>query len=649
MDHDQAVIARPSVWRSPFAARTALAGLLWLAGVAADWASASADPGGWLAFRTDVGGLLLTAAALAGGWNFAGAGLRAARRLRLDMNFLMTAALAGALLIGEPFEAATLAFLFSLAELLEQYAVDRGRRSIERLLALAPEQAERLSPDGSTTLVPASSLGVGDLVRVRPGGLVPADGRVEAGASAVNEATITGESVPRLKGPGDAVFTSTFNTDGVLDIRVTADAAHSVLARIVQLVKAAESRRAPVEYAVRRFARVYTPAVLILAIAVMLLPPLILHAAWSTWVLRSLTLLVIACPCALVIATPVTIVSALTSAARHGVLIKGGEFVETLGAVRALAIDKTGTLTTGALQVAACRVDPPGNVDWLLAAAAAIELRSEHPVAHAIVRYARVERPGAAAASVSGFTATPGRGVRALVDGVEVRIGTEAFVGRAAPDGANPGRAQILLESERGRITFELRDSVRPAAGPALDQLRRLGIAPIVLLTGDHAVAAAEVARSVGITDVRARLLPEQKVAAVAELRERYGTVAMIGDGVNDAPALAEASLGIAMGAAGSPATIESADVALMGDDLSLLPYAVMLARRSRRIIRFNITVAIVLKLVLAAGTIAGQVSLALAVLLGDMGGTLIVTGNALRLARLRTPHTGAQRDGETA
>lgn len=326
----------PSPWRTSFARRTYLAGVLWAAGLLVSRLTESPETAGWFAVRLDPAGLLYAAAAVAGGSNFFGAGLRAARSLRLDMNFLMSAALVAALLIGEAFEAATLAFLFSLAELLERYSVDRGRRSIARLLELAPETADRLRPDGSTETVSVDQLGIGELVRIRPGDRIPVDGLVTAGVSAVNEATITGESFPRLKNVGDPVFGGTMNTEGALDVRVTADAAHSTLARIVELIRQADTRRAPVEVFVKRFARVYTPVVTALAVLVMIVPPLLGQGSPLEWFVRGITLLVIACPCALVIATPVTVVSALTSAARKGVLIKGGEHLEALGGILSL-------------------------------------------------------------------------------------------------------------------------------------------------------------------------------------------------------------------------------------------------------------------------------------------------------------------------
>ena len=629
----------PSPWRSAFAHRTYLAGLLWVAGVVVSRSTGVPDQAGWLALRTDPAGLLYAAAALAGGANFIGAGVRAARSLRLDMNFLMSAALLAALLIGEAFEAATLAFLFSLAELLERYAVDRGRRSITKLLELAPETADRLAPDGTIETVPASELRPADRVRIRPGDRIPVDARVVAGASAVNEATITGESLPRPKRVGDPVFGGTLNTEGALDVAVTADAAHSTLARIVELIRQAETRRAPVETFVKRFARVYTPIVTAFAVLVMVAPPLLGLGAPLDWFIRGITLLVIACPCALVIATPVTVVSALTSAARHGVLIKGGEHLETLGSIRALAIDKTGTLTAGRLEVTSFDADGADGSS-LLRAVVALESRSEHPVGEAIVRYGR-ERGIPGDGVVATFRSIPGKGVSGRVDDLELTVGTGELIGDETAgrwEAIDPGSMAVYAVTRDGRAArLTLRDELRPGAAEVIDRLHRLGIRPIVMLTGDAIGAAKAVARATGVDAVRWRVLPEEKVEAVRELKEQYGAVAMLGDGVNDAPALAIATVGIAMGAAGSPATIETADVALMGDDLAKLPYAVHLARKARRTIRFNIGLALAAKLVLAVGAVAGVVSLAVAVLVGDMGGSLAVTLNALRLARTRS------------
>ena len=629
---------RPGPWRTPFAVRAYVAGLIWLGGAIVAGLAGTPDHVGWVAIRVDAAGLLYAAAAISGGWNFAGAGWRSLRALRLDMNFLMSAAIVGAILIGEPFEAAALAFLFSLAELLERFAMDRGRRAIARLVELAPELAERLNPDGSTESVPAAVLRPGDRVRIRPGDKITADGRVVAGASHVNEATITGESRPARKGVGDAVFAATLNADGALDVEVTIDAAHSALARIVQLVREAEARRAPVERLVQRFSQIYTPIVTVGALLVMVVPPLLFHARGVEWFVRGLTLLVIACPCALVIATPVTLVSALTAAARHGVLIKGGDHLERLAEVQALALDKTGTLTTGMLGVQEFRAEPLKDADQLLRRIASVESRSEHPIAQAIVRFALVRgiRPEL---EPTAFRAVPGQGVQARIEEEELRIGTEIFTGVANTDGPRLGTGEATYvhasTSDGLRGTFALGDAPRPEAREAIARLRALGIQPMVMLTGDAREIAESVGEAVGVDNVVPRLLPEDKVDAIRDLQERHGVVAMVGDGVNDAPALAEADVGIAMGAAGSPSALDTADVALMGDDLSRLPFAVALARRARRTIRFNIVIALGTKLVLAVGAVLGAVTLAQAVLIGDLGASLVVTLNALLLGRL--------------
>jgi len=632
---------RRSTWKTPAARRTYVAGALWLLGAGVALVAGEPDTAGWLRVRLDATGFLLLAGALIGGWNFFPKALQAGRRLRLDMNFLMTVAIIGALLIGEPIEAAAIAALFSLAELLESAAVARGRRSIEALVRLAPERACVIEPDGGEREVAASDLRTGQRVRIRPGEKIPIDGTVVDGESAVDESTVTGESVPVTKRGGDAVYAGTLLAEGYLEIEATTDAGDTTLDRIVALVRQAQTRRSPSERFVERFAKYYTPAVTAAAVLTMTLPPSLGLGSWLEWFTRGLTLLVVACPCAMVIATPVTVVSAITSAARHGVLIKGGEYLETLGRTCAMAFDKTGTLTEGRLEVSAVEgVDgvPP---DEVLRLAVTLEQRSEHPIADAIVRHART-RGVTPFTDVRDFEARTGRGVVARVDGRELRAGTpDLFPERHLPTRFSAlegeGKTVVLVgDGERLLGLIALADRPRASAARVLRRLQRLGVHEQVMLTGDHELVARSIGSQLGIPNVRARLLPEDKVDAVEELRQRHATVAMLGDGVNDAPALAAASVGIAMGAAGSPATIETADVALMADDLSMLPYAVRVAKRARHVIMFNIGLALGLKLLLAGGAVAGVVSLMVAVLFGDMGASLAVTLNAMRLARLR-------------
>ncbi|MEJ2237016.1 MAG: cation-translocating P-type ATPase [Gemmatimonadales bacterium] len=634
-------VERRSPWRTPAASLTYASGFLWLAGSAAAFLLNAPDTGDWLRIRLDGPGIVLLSAALVGGWNFFPKAVRAVRRLRLDMNFLMTVAIIGALLIGEPIEAAAIAALFSLAELLESSAVIRARRAIEELVHLSPEHAALVRADGTEQSVPTSDLRIGHRVRVRNGEMIPIDGRIVDGESSVNQSTVTGESVPVAREPNDPVYAGTTVVEGYLEIEATTDAGDTTLDRIIRLVHQAQQRRAPIEQFVKRFARYYTPAVTVLAAATMLLPPLLGFGGGLDWFTRGLTLLVIACPCALVIATPVTVVSALTTTARHGVLVKGGEYLEALGSTCAMAFDKTGTLTTGRLTVSDTEAIGDRSPEEILALAAVVERRSEHPIARAIVELAE-GRGLNLDAQVSDFEAHAGRGVVATVDGRRVRVGTPALF----PDQALPSRfieleesgKTVVLVADDGQLAgfIALADALRPEAAPVLEQLRRAGVHEQIILTGDHEAVARSIAKDLGVSDVRAGLLPQDKVAAVEELKRRHHVVAMVGDGVNDAPALAAASLGIAMGGAGSPATIETADVALMADDLHMLPYAVRVARLARRLVRFNIALALGLKLTLAAGAIGGVVTLMVAVLVGDMGASLAVTLNAMRIARMK-------------
>jgi len=587
--------------------------------------------------------LFFLASAAVGGWNFFPKGIRAARALALDMNFLMTVAILGAVGIGEYMEAAAIAFLFALAELLESYSVDRARRSVEALMELAPDTA-RVVREGQEVTVPADQVRVGDQMMVRPGDRLAADGVVLEGVSAVDQSPITGESLPVEKSPGDEVFSGTINRDGFLRVRATRRASGSALARIVELIEEAEAGKSRAERFVERFARYYTPTVTLGAILVVAVPTLFLGEPFPLWFVRGLTLLVIACPCALVISTPVTVVSGVTAAARNGVLIKGGIHLETMGAVKVLALDKTGTLTHGRLKVVSILPAGAMTEDEVLARAAAVESGSEHPIGKAIVDAARDRGVAGGAGAASDFRAIPGEGARAFLDGGEHRVGKPGFLfgnGNGAsppPDLATEGRIVVGLAREGELLAWiALSDEPRENARDVIRELRRVGIPRVVLVTGDHPSTAQAVGRTVGIEEVRAGLLPEEKVKVIRSLEREYGSVAMVGDGVNDGPALAAASVGVAMGAMGSDVALETADIALMADDLSRLPYLYTLSVRARRVIRQNIAVAIAVKGILAMCVPLGWVPLVAAVVIGDMGLSLAVTLNALRLARLGT------------
>lgn len=561
------------------------------------------------------------------------------KRRLLGIDLLVSIAIVGALALGEAFEAAALAFLFGLAEWLEERAAARARRSIRDLLDRAPKRVTVLR-DGRELRLPAEAVSPGEVILVRPGETIGLDGVIVRGRSSVSEAAITGESAPVTKGEGDPVYAGTLVEDGSLEIRVTRPAGESTLARIAALVEEAQHRKAPVERFVDRFARYYTPTVVGIATLVALVPPLLGLPA-RPWILRALMLLVIACPCAFAISTPVAMVSALVAAARRGILVKGAAALEAVAAVRFLALDKTGTLTTGKLRAEVFPLDgaDPGEV---LRIAAALERGSEHPVARAIRALAG---EGDSLPEVEDFRVLPGRGVRGRIGGEEYVVGRPELF-RTVPEAVRElvasGKSLVLVGKPAEPMgAVLLSDELRPEAKGALAALRGLGVEPI-LLTGDRAPVARRVAEALGIEEVHAELLPEEKLSLVEGLRERGG-VAFVGDGINDAPALAAADVGIAMGDIGTDVAIEAGDVALMRDDLRGVPELVLLGRKALRVIRANIAVSIALKLVVAGFAFAGLASLALAVLIGDVGASLLVTGNAMRLQR----SPGGKRSGE--
>ena len=617
-----------------------------------------------------VGGAFI-AAIVVGGFYVARSGWAALRSARsLDMNALMTIAAVGAIFVGETAEGAVAMFLFSLGNSLENYSMGRARNAIQRLMDLSPRRATVLYGDRQEE-VPVEALRIGDRFLVRPGERVPMDGLVLDGQSAVNQAPITGESVPVAKAPEDEVFAGTINGQGALVVRVTRLAADTTIARIIKMVEEAQAQKAPTQRFVDRFARVYTPAVIAVAAGVAVLPPLAiwllaagppaagdLPALLGTWVYRALVLLVIACPCALVISTPVSIVSAIASAARAGVLIKGGAHLEALGTLKVMALDKTGTLTAGRPEVVDVRcVDHSPGLAWpdcagcrrTLAEAAAVERRSEHPLARAVVRAAAAQGLAHEMPPAEAVQALAGRGVRGRVNGHTITVATHSYIHESDPalrsgplcDAVEAvqaaGRTAMIVRDDccgvQGYIAVA--DTLRPEVPQVLDALRRAGIERTVMLTGDNEATARAVARAAGVDAMQAGLLPEQKVSAVEDLLARYGSVAMVGDGVNDAPALARVTVGIAMGAAGTDTALETADVALMADDLGKLPFALRLSRNARRIIGQNVALALGIKAVFLALALAGAATLWMAVF-ADVGASLLVTFNGMRLLRQR-------------
>jgi Cd2+/Zn2+-exporting ATPase len=695
------------LFTSPRAIATAVGGAFLAVGLALEWLLPGLDPtfatiggvgflGPWAVTGASVAYLLAVGVA---GPPILRNGFYSLRGVSLDIDLLMSVGVVAALLVDLPFEAATLAVLFSVAELLERYSIDRARTSLRELMELSPDEAVVIR-DGEEETVPAEAVATGERLAVRPGERVPLDGVVREGSGAVDESPITGESVPAEKEPGDEVYAGSINEAGYLEVEATAPAEESTIARVVDLVEAANGEETRAERFVDRFAGVYTPIVVVGAVATAALGPVLVGGGAETWFVRGLTLLVVACPCAFVISTPVSVVSGVTAAARNGVLIKGGEHLEAAGDVDVVALDKTGTLTRGELSVT--DVVPLGDreADDVLACATAIERRSEHPVAEAIV-VRGTDAAGSEAAGtgssdeteVTDFETLTGEGVRADIDGETHYAGKPSLfedlgfdlshahvrpdggvvrerddADDAGGDGARGSEASAAAEPEPcdhgqyldlasetiPRLQAEgktvvlvgteaelegvvaVADTVRPEAAWVVDRLHELGVDRVAMLTGDNERTARATGDRVGVDEVRADLLPDEKVAAVRELAaETDGGVAMVGDGINDAPALAAADVGVAMGAAGTDTAIETADVALMADDLTRLPYVVDLASRASSTIRTNIGASLAVKALLAAGAPLGYVSVAMAVVVGDMGMSLGVTGNALRLGNV--------------
>lgn len=577
-----------------------------------------------------------------GGWHVAQKAAAAASSLRADMNLLMTVAVLGATAIGQWFEASTVAFLFSLALLLESWSVTRARHAIKALTELTPPKARTLCPHhGDIVEKPVSEISVGETVLVRPGERIPLDGVVISGQSTVDEAPITGESTPVEKSVGAEVLGGTINNEGSFSLRVTRSAGDTLMARIIRMVEEAQNRRAPVERWVDRFARYYTPIMLTCAVLIALCPPL-LFGDWARWFYQALVMLVIACPCALVISTPVGIVAGLASAARHGVLIKGGVFLEQAARLRVVAMDKTGTLTKGKPEVQDVVPFGAHTREEVLARAAAIEAMNDHPFARAVRRRAVSE--GIEPVPAESVRLFPGKGVEGRISGRLFWIGSHRLMherGEETP--AIHGEAERMEDAGHSVVAvgndehvcglLSVADTPRAAAADVVRELRRLGVRRVVMLTGDNEGTAEAVARKVGVDQYRAELLPGDKMAIVHELGKEEGPVAMVGDGINDAPAMAAASVGVAMGTAGSDAAIETADIALMADDLSRLPWLIRHSRRVMTTIRANIIFALSLKAAVMLLALAGGATLWMAIA-ADMGASLAVVFWSLRLLR---------------
>lgn len=582
---------------------------------------------------------LFALAIAVGGHNLLQEGFKNLVKLQFDMSTLMTIAVIGAALIGDWAEGAVVVFLFSVSEALESYSIDKARSSISSLIEIAPSTAIVLR-GGSEFEVEVEELQIGDVILIKPGQKIAMDGEVIEGDSSVNQAAITGESVPVHKIIGDEVFAGTLNEEGSLQVRVTKLAEDTTIAKIIHLVEEAQAEKAPTQQFVDRFAKYYTPAILVAAIAIMIVPPLF-GGSWSEWFYRGLVVLVVGCPCALVISTPIAIVTAIGTAARNGVLIKGGVHLEETGLLKVVAFDKTGTLTEGQPEVTDVAALSNATKEELLLSAAAIEKFSQHPLAAAIIRAA--EKQSKPLPAVTNFQSITGKGAKGELNGRLLYVGSPKLFNELQ-DSTEQIDQQVLELQKQGKTVMlvwsqeevqgiiAVADQVRASSVRVIEKLKEIGIEKTVMLTGDNHSAAAAIGKKLGLSEVKAELLPEQKVEMIKEL-SKYGKTAMVGDGVNDAPALATAAVGVAMGGAGTDTALETADIALMADDLEKLPYTIRLSQRAKRVILQNVSIALGLKLIALLLIIPGWLTLWMAVV-ADMGATVIVVLNSLRLMR---------------
>lgn len=565
-------------------------------------------------------------------------GISALLKAKLNINALMAVAVTGAFLIGQWPEAAMVMALYAIAELIEAGAVDRARNAIKNLLEMAPAEALVLSPSGGWDITPVTAVALGAMVRIKPGERVPLDGTVVKGNSAIDQAPITGESIPVDKAPGDPVFAATINTTGELEFRVTAAASDTTLARIIHAVELAQGTRAPTQRFVDRFAAIYTPAVFAIAIAVAVLSPLFLGLTWLEGIYKALVLLVIACPCALVISTPVTVVSGLSAAARRGILIKGGTYLENARLIKAVALDKTGTLTEGKPKLVDWRAWNDAEEAKVKQLAASLAARSDHPVSKALAAGLDVHPE-----EVHSFAALPGRGVRGMVDGQQLLLGNhrlvheqgfcDALLEAELAKHEQLGRTVTLLASDKQVLAlFAVADTIRETSKQAIADLKTLGVTS-VMLTGDNQATAKAIANQAGIEDARGDLLPEAKLDAIKEMQSRYGSTGMTGDGINDAPALSQADIGFAMGAAGTDTAMEAADVVIMNDDLQRVAETIRLSKRTHTVLWQNIVFALGIKSMFLVLAVFGTATMWMAVF-ADMGASLVVVANGLRLLR---------------
>ncbi|MDF2855343.1 MAG: cadA [Neobacillus sp.] len=575
---------------------------------------------------------MFAASIILGGFPLFTTGIKNLLRLDFDMKTLMTIAIIGAAIIGEWGEGAVVVILFAISEVLESYSMEKARASIRSLMEMAPKEALVIR-NGKELLLKAEDIEVGDIMIVKPGQMLAMDGVIVEGISSINQAAITGESVPVEKCVNDEVFAGTLNVEGFLKVNVTKMADDTTIAKIIHLVEEAQGEKAPSQRFVDKFAKYYTPVIIVIALVVAVIPPLFFMADWSEWIYQGLAVLVVGCPCALVISTPVSIVTAIGNAARNGVLIKGGSFLEEAGAIKAIAFDKTGTLTKG-VPAMTDFINLSGEEN-LLNLVAALENKSQHPLASSILRCASDYQE----IVVDQFTSIIGKGIKGQINGTEYRVGNAKLFDSIPHDIMkqittlqNQGKTVMIIGKEQVIIgLIAVADEVRESSRKVIERLHHLGIKQTVMLTGDNQATARAISRQTGVKSYEAELLPENKLVKIKNLKDEYGRVAMVGDGVNDAPALASATVGIAMGGAGTDTALETADIALMNDDLTKLPFTIKLSRKTLQIIKQNITLSLGIKLLALLLVVPGWLTLWIAIF-ADMGVTLLVTLNALRL-----------------
>lgn len=592
--------------------------------------------------------LLFATSIVIGGYSLFKVGFQNLIRLDFDMKTLMTVAIIGAAIIGEWAEGAIVVILFAISEALERYSMDKARQSIRSLMDIAPKEA-LVRRNGQEMMIHVNDIAIGDIMIVKPGQKIAMDGVVVRGNSAVNQAAITGESVPVGKTINDEVFAGTLNEEGLLEVKITKLVEDTTISKIIHLVEEAQGERAPAQAFVDKFAKYYTPIIMVIAALVAIVPPLLFDGSWETWVYQGLAVLVVGCPCALVISTPISIVSAIGNAAKKGVLVKGGIYLEEIGSLKAIAFDKTGTLTKGVPVVTDYEVlDNMTNQHELLSIITALEYHSQHPLASAIMKKAEEENVSYTDVVVDDFTSITGKGIKGTINGITYYIGspnlfmellTVGFnkeLGEIITTLQNQGKTAMVIGTEKEMLAvIAVADEVRDSSMEVIKKLHQLGIKKTIMLTGDNKSTANAIGQHVGVSDIQAELMPQDKLDYIKQLRSEFGNVAMVGDGINDAPALAASTVGIAMGGAGTDTALETADVALMADDLRKLPFTVKLSRKTLNIIKANITFAIAIKFIALLLVIPGWLTLWIAIL-SDMGATILVALNSLRLMKVK-------------